>query len=156
MTFSKRMTCDVILRHFTLTAVSVWREDVRYREKKIVFEDDWTERYAFILPKSSTKPFCLICNETVGVVKGGNVKRHYETKDRYFERQFPQNTEARTAKLRQLKSSYESTNKLLVRALTPQERATEASFRVAWVLSKNKKPFSDAEIVFSGDNRGFV
>ncbi|XP_056110235.1 SCAN domain-containing protein 3-like [Rhinichthys klamathensis goyatoka] len=112
-----------------------------------VFKDDWTERYAFILPQSSTKPFCLICNETVGVVKSGNVKRHYETKHRHFEQQYPQNTEVRTAKLRQLKSSYESTNKLLVRAVTQQERATEASFRVAWVLGKNKKPFSDAEIV---------
>lgn len=116
-------------------------------EENRVFKDDWTERYAFILPQSSTKPFCLICNETVGVVKSGNVKRHYETKHGHFERQYSQNTEVRTAKLRQLKSSYESTNKLLVRAVTQQERATEASFRVAWVLGKNKKPFTDAEIV---------
>ncbi|XP_073702034.1 SCAN domain-containing protein 3-like [Garra rufa] len=116
-------------------------------EENRVFKDDWTERYAFILPQSSTKPFCLICNETVGVVKSGNVKRHYETKHGHFERQYPQNTEVRTAKLRQLKSSYESSNKLLVRAVTQQERATEASFRVAWVLGKNKKPFTDAEIV---------
>nr|XP_055069906.1 SCAN domain-containing protein 3-like [Misgurnus anguillicaudatus] len=86
-------------------------------------------------------------SETVGVVKSGNVKRHYETKHRYFEQQYPQNTEVRTIKLRQLKSSYESANKLLVRALTHQERATEASFRVAWVLGKTKKPVSDAEVV---------
>ncbi|KAM3842708.1 zinc finger BED domain-containing protein 5-like, partial [Diretmus argenteus] len=31
--------------------------------------------------------------------------------------------------------------------MTQQERATEASLRVAWVLGKNKKPFSDAEVV---------
>ncbi len=61
-------------------------------------------------------------------MKGGNDKHHYETKHRHFEWQYPKNTEVRTAKLRQLKYSYESTNKLLVRGLTQQERATEASF----------------------------
>ncbi len=36
---------------------------------------------------------------------------------------------------------------MIVRSATQQERATEASLRVAWVLGKHKKPFSDAEIV---------
>ena len=40
----------------------------------------WTDKYAFVLPVGSTKPMCLICNETVALVKSGNVKRHYETK----------------------------------------------------------------------------
>ncbi|KAM3877110.1 protein FAM200A-like [Diretmus argenteus] len=31
--------------------------------------------------------------------------------------------------------------------MTQQERATEASLRVAWVLGKNQNPFSDAEVV---------
>ena len=44
------------------------------------FKTEWTDKYAFVLPLGSTKPMCLICNETVALVKSGNVKRHYETK----------------------------------------------------------------------------
>ena len=31
--------------------------------------------------------------------------------------------------------------------MTAQEKATECSLRIAWILGKHKKPFSDAEIV---------
>ena len=90
---------------------------------------------------------CLICNETVGLVKSGNVKRHYETKHAHFEQNYPQNSEVRARKIQQLHSSYQATRSVIVRSATQQERATEASFRVAWVLGKHKKPFSDSEIV---------
>ncbi len=78
--------------------------------EKTVFKDEWTEKYVFILPQSSTESLFLICTETVGVTKSGNVKRHYDTKHRHFEQLYPQNTKVRTAKLWQLKSSYESMN----------------------------------------------
>ncbi|KAL0161498.1 hypothetical protein M9458_045223 [Cirrhinus mrigala] len=122
------------------------------KKRKVDFENrefkiEWTEKYAFVLPVGSRKPMCLICNETVAIIKSGNVKRHYETKHAHFEQNYPQNTELRTTKINQLKSSYEATSSVIVRSATQQERATEASLRVAWVLGKNKKPFSDAEIV---------
>lgn len=60
-------------------------------------------------------------------VKSGNAICHYDTKHSHFEQQYPKNTEVGTTKLRQLKSSYESTNKLFVRSMTQQENATEAS-----------------------------
>lgn len=80
----------------------------------------------------------------VAVVKSGNVS---ESKHVLFDQQYPLNSELRTTKLQQLKSSYEATNNLFVRSMTQQEKATEAYLRVAWVLGKNKKSFSDAEIV---------
>ncbi|KAK0131389.1 Zinc finger MYM-type protein 6 [Merluccius polli] len=33
------------------------------------FKKEWTDKYAFVLPAGSTKPMCLICNETVALVK---------------------------------------------------------------------------------------
>ena len=57
------------------------------------FKTKWTDKYAFVLPVGSTKPMCLICNETVALVKSGNVKRHYETKHAHFEQKYPQNSE---------------------------------------------------------------
>lgn len=106
------------------------------------FKSEWTEKYAFVLPVGSTKPMCLICSDKVAIIKSGNVKRHYETKHAHFEQNYPQNTELRTTKINQLKSSYEATSSVIVRSATQQERATEASLRVAWVLGKHKKPFS--------------
>ena len=31
--------------------------------------------------------------------------------------------------------------------MTQQQKATECSLRVVWILGKHKKPFSDAEII---------
>src|SRR4029434_6889344 len=47
-------------------------------------------KYAFALAVGSSKPMCLICNETVALVKSGNVKRHYETKHAHFAQNYPQ------------------------------------------------------------------
>lgn len=56
-----------------------------------VFQAEWTEKYAFILPeKSPTRLVCLICSNTVVVVISGNLKWHYETKHRHFEDSYPQ------------------------------------------------------------------
>ena len=79
---------------------------------------------------------CLICNETVALVKSGNVKRHYESKHNHFEQNYPQNSEVRTRKISQMQASYQATRTMIVRSATQQERATEASLRGA-----------DAEIV---------
>lgn len=38
------------------------------------FKSEWTEKYAFVLPAGSRKPMCLICTETVAIIKSGNVK----------------------------------------------------------------------------------
>lgn len=43
------------------------------------------------LPTESTKPVCLICSETVALIKCANVKRHYETKHKGFEETYPLN-----------------------------------------------------------------
>ena len=66
------------------------------------FKTEWTDKYAFVLPVGSTKPMCLICNETVALVKSGNVKRHYETKHAHFEQKY---SEVRGRKINHLQSS---------------------------------------------------
>ena len=57
------------------------------------FQPEWTERFAFFLPPSSTRPLCLICQESVAAIKLSNVKRHYDSKHKHFEETFPQNSE---------------------------------------------------------------
>ena len=111
------------------------------------FQPEWTERFAFFLPPSSTRPLCLICQESVAAIKLSNVKRHYESKHKHFEETFPQNSEIRTTKLNALKASYQSSNRILHTSVTKQQKASQCSFRVAWVLAKHMKPFTDSEVV---------
>ncbi|UYV76202.1 EPM2AIP1 [Cordylochernes scorpioides] len=42
------------------------------------FKDQWNIQYFVI--ESSNKALCLICNESIAVLKEYNMKRHYETK----------------------------------------------------------------------------
>ena len=80
-------------------------------------------------------------------MKISNLKQHYEMKHRNFEETFPQNSEVRMTKMNALKSSYQAASRILVTSMTQQQKATECSLRVVWILGKHKKPFSDAEII---------
>src|SRR4029434_4364932 len=86
------------------------------------FKSEWTDKYVFVLPVGSTKPMCLICKETVALVKSCNVKRHYETKHSHFAQKHSQNSEARDRKINHLQS-YQATCSVIDRSATQQERA---------------------------------
>ena len=60
---------------------------------------------------------------------------------------YQQKTEERKNKIDRLKSQYERSTTILINSMTVQEKATECSLRIAWILGKHKKPFTDAEIV---------
>ncbi|XP_038158921.1 SCAN domain-containing protein 3-like [Cyprinodon tularosa] len=111
------------------------------------FNSEWNDASMFILPPASTKPVCLICSETVALIKSANVKRHYETKHKAFDQSYPPKSELRTQKIRCLAAQYDQSTRVLSRAFSAQQRANECSLRVAWVLGKHKKPFTDASIV---------
>ena len=72
------------------------------------------------------------------------MKHHYGTKHCHFEQNYPQNSQERTRKISQMQASYQATCTMIVRSAVQKERGTEASLRVARVLGKHKKPFTDA------------
>ncbi|XP_075998413.1 SCAN domain-containing protein 3-like [Genypterus blacodes] len=112
-----------------------------------IFHEEWTEKYAFILPSFiNAKPTCLICNEGVSVCKEYYIRRHHETKHANFKVAFPPKTEARQRKIEALKGSYAYSSRILVRGLTSQQKVTSASLKASWVLAKHNKPFVDAEV----------
>ena len=43
------------------------------------FNEKWTSEYFFI-ENADSRPLCLICEQTVGVNKEYNIKRHYDSK----------------------------------------------------------------------------
>ena len=59
------------------------------------FKQEWTLNYFFIEEKG--KPICLICNQSVNVMKVSNVFRHYDTmqKDEFEELHGGQETKTR-------------------------------------------------------------
>uniref|UniRef100_A0A8P4G4I4 Uncharacterized protein n=1 Tax=Dicentrarchus labrax TaxID=13489 RepID=A0A8P4G4I4_DICLA len=72
--------------------------------------------------------------------------RHFKTTHN-FDATFPPGSAARRQKITGLTSYYEQRSRILFRACTDQERATAASLRVAWILVKKKRPFTDSETV---------
>lgn len=112
------------------------------------FLAEWTEQYFFTLPvRAGAVPVCLICNSTVAVVKCANLKRHYDTIHKDFEKKFPLDSAARKDKLQAYLLSYKNSTTMLVKSMSGQEKSIEAALRVCWTLNKHQKPFTDSEIV---------
>lgn len=133
------------IREWIIMALSKMR---KVDSENRIFRDEWTEAYAFILPSSSsTRPVCLICSESVAVVKSGNIKRHFETRHKTFNENYPPGSPARTRKIGELKGQYERATRVITQSLTAQQRAYECSLRVQWILGKHKKPFTDSGMV---------
>ena len=117
------------------------------KRKVVEFNQEWTELYMFILPTGSSKPLCLICSETVAIIKTGNVKRHYETKYKSFGERYPLQSELRAQKINNLRAQYDWSTQIITHSFAALQRANECSLKVAWVLGQHKKPFADGEVV---------
>nr|XP_023701213.1 SCAN domain-containing protein 3-like [Paramormyrops kingsleyae] len=112
------------------------------------FNDDWTEKYAFIMPTfRNASPVCLICSETVAVAKEYNLRHHHNTKHSNFKVSYPEQSEARQRKIATLKSAYSRASGIITRTLTDQERVTCASLQAAWVLCRHNRPFTESEVL---------
>uniref|UniRef100_A0A8C6PNY7 DUF4371 domain-containing protein n=1 Tax=Nothobranchius furzeri TaxID=105023 RepID=A0A8C6PNY7_NOTFU len=93
------------------------------------------------------KPLCLLCHESLSVLKEYNIQRHHTEKHQTFGAQFPKGTSERASKVQSLLASYNRSSSTIVRACTAQEKATAASLRVSLILAKKKRPFTDSETV---------
>lgn len=108
-----------------------------------VFQERWSEMFFFTCVNQ--KPVCLLCNETVAVMKEFNVKRHYDTKhaakmDHYV-------GEARIEKCAELKGKLSNQQNLFVKKIKENELCTKASYVVAEKIASQSKSFSDGEFV---------
>ena len=90
---------------------------------------------------------CLLCVETVTLIKSGNIKRHYESKHRSFEEKYPQKSEVRVWKISELRAQYERSTRVFTHSFTGQQHANECSLKIAWILGQHKKTFSDTTVV---------
>ncbi len=109
------------------------------------FQDKWTDEFLFVL--HSMNPLCLLCKETRACFKRSNLERHFKTAHPKFNESYPPGSELRKRKIAQLTASLCEQQKLIHRTTSTAARLTEASFEIAWILARAKKPFSDSEIV---------
>ena len=119
------------------------------KEENRIFNEKWKLEFFFILPDGlNAKPMCLICNKTIANIRKHDIQRHYNTHKSFHER-YPEGSNDRKNKLAALLKSYETSSNILVSSATGQEKATEVSMRVSWILNKHKQPFTTSEIVKS-------
>ena len=112
------------------------------------FKPEWEEQFLFTLPDHfGAKPTCLLCLQTVAVIKSDNLKRYYTKLHKEFDVNYPPNSDKRKNKVHSLGKAYQDSKKILIRTFTAQENATEASLKVSWILAKHKQPFVSSEIV---------
>jgi hypothetical protein len=90
---------------------------------------------------------CLLCNDTIAVLKDYNICRHYQTK---HSTQYSQLTgKQRSEKLETLKWNISSQCNFFTKMKNENEAATKVSLRVAHLLAKEGKPFTDGELIKS-------
>ena len=108
-----------------------------------VFKQQWTDDYFFVQCKE--KAVCLICKETVSVFKEFNIRRHYET--RHGEQCASLQGQVRRDEVTKLKCGLAAQQSTLLRQTQTNLASVRASFKVAKLIARCGKPFSDGEFV---------
>ncbi|KAL4098878.1 hypothetical protein QTP88_023396 [Uroleucon formosanum] len=108
-----------------------------------VFNEKWSLDNFVIY--SGDKIICLICKESISVLKEYNIRRHYETKHKTTFSKFTE--KLRLDKLQSLQNNFSSQQLLFKKQKNINEAATKASFRISHLLTKRGKAFSDGSLI---------
>ena len=111
-----------------------------------VFNEEWLKNY-FMLEKNG-KPLCLVCKQTIAVMKEYNVKQHYETLPKMQYKEY--SGKSRIDVAIRLKREYQKEKKVLSNFIKPQTASTVASYEVALMMVKKNTSFRDGELIKQG------
>lgn len=107
------------------------------------FNNSWVDLYFFVEHKG--KPLCLICQKTVAVMKEFNIKRHYDSEHKStFENIIG---DLRKIKVNHFKSLLNSQQNIFKKQISQNKSIVRASYVVSQIISKNNRPFTDAEFI---------
>lgn len=118
-----------------------WKVDAENRG----FQARWETEYMFTEVKG--KPVCLLCGESLAVMKEYNLRRHYETSKKLTEKDKNMDTEQRLQKVEELKRRLKSQQAPFTKAKSQSEAAVKASFIVAEEVAKSARPFTEGEFI---------
>lgn len=108
------------------------------------FNDDWKERYMFILGRNG-KPICIICGFCASVVKKYNLERHYNSTHADLTSKYPLCSDIRREFIEKKRSSFSNQQSMFTKLHDKNKNALVASYEIAMLLAKKKKPFTDGE-----------
>ncbi|XP_045678765.1 general transcription factor II-I repeat domain-containing protein 2-like isoform X1 [Phyllostomus hastatus] len=103
------------------------------------FNDRWESEYMFVF--QGENPVCLLCYETISVIKEYNVRRHFETKHGTKYAKFSLQEKQQLAQ--ELKGRLQSQQNVLTRTIAKNDAAVKASFIVAEEIARASKCFSE-------------
>ena len=99
------------------------RKKRKILEKNRSFQEKWTEQYLCI--QSGGKALCLVCHETISVLKEYNIKRHYITKHKEYENM---TGEARKEKISFLQKSLKGQQSVFTKKAKLYDASLKTSF----------------------------
>ena len=111
-------------------------------EEGRVFNEGWGMQYFFVPNKD--KICYLLCDATISCMKKYNAKLHYETHEKH--KHFQLEGEERKIAFERLKNQIERQQQMFKKISCQKNDAIEATYRVALLLGKRGKPFSDVDI----------
>ena len=114
-------------------------------EENRTFNSSWELEFLFSL--FNEKPVCLICQATISVIKKSNLQRHHKSVHADFDNEYPKGTKLREDKVSSLKKNLNGQQNVFRRILSSSDCATEASFKISWLLAKKQKSYRDGETV---------
>ncbi|KAJ8893537.1 hypothetical protein PR048_006135 [Dryococelus australis] len=76
-----------------------------------------------------------------------NLKRHHESNHKKFHSKFPCDSSLRQRKINSMLLSHKQGSSMIRGGSSAQDKRTEASLRVSWILCRNIIPFTYAEVV---------
>lgn len=115
----------------------------KWGTEKRIFQEKWCDSYFFT--DVNGKAICLICQESVAVMKDYNLKRHFDTKHSAAHSKYT--GIARKDKARELKAKLCAQQGTLTRTSLAQESVTRVSYGIAQLIAKRGKAFATGEFV---------
>uniref|UniRef100_A0AAG5D2H1 SPIN-DOC-like zinc-finger domain-containing protein n=1 Tax=Anopheles atroparvus TaxID=41427 RepID=A0AAG5D2H1_ANOAO len=110
-----------------------------------VFNPTWSVQY--FVSEFNGKITCLLCNDVVAICKEYNIRRHYQTK---HESKYSHLSETeRVQKFEAMNRSVSAQRNLFVNIKSENESITKTSLRIAHLIAKHGKPFTDSELIKS-------
>lgn len=107
------------------------------------FQTRWELEYMFT--EVAGKPVCLLCGESVAVMKEYNMRRHHETK--HTDKTKILDIEQRLQKVEELKRGLKSRQGLFRKVQSQSEAAVKASFILAEEIAKSARPFTEGDFI---------
>ncbi|XP_042242397.1 general transcription factor II-I repeat domain-containing protein 2B-like [Homarus americanus] len=106
------------------------------------FNKEWTSKYFFT--NVDEKAVCLICRESVAMLKNYNLKRHFETKHSSKYEKF--SDEQKRKKANEMVVQLQQKN-IFRKQFASKDDITKVSYVIAHKIAKNSKPLSEGEFI---------